>query len=225
MGGFMRDMRNAGINPVKPTPLSAVRREKETIFPVPRRQNFESNEKGEETLVSNTFNAMNFEVASIDKFADPHDEDEELHGSLQTKLKLPHEMGVNLPNLEGLYMAQNYLYGPIPNSLGNALRIQALDLSFKWISRPTTPIYWWEGCKILGGRDEFAGGTWLACTRDGRLAFLTNVMESPPFPEAKSRGDIPVRFLKVNFDPEQYIMNQCRGPTSKLSWRLYLDRA
>ncbi|KAF6148835.1 hypothetical protein GIB67_014206 [Kingdonia uniflora] len=64
--------------------------------------------------------------------------------------------------------------------------------------RPTTPIYWWEGCKILGGRDEFAGGTWLACTRDGRLAFLTNVMESPPFPEAKSRGDLPVRFLKVS---------------------------
>ncbi|KAF6154375.1 hypothetical protein GIB67_026831 [Kingdonia uniflora] len=70
--------------------------------------------------------------------------------------------------------------------------------------RPTKPIYWWEGCEILGGRDEIAGGTWLACTRDGRLAFLTNVMESPPFPEAKSRGDLPVRFLKSTLSPKEF---------------------
>ncbi|KAF6147248.1 hypothetical protein GIB67_039378, partial [Kingdonia uniflora] len=53
----------------------------------------------------------------------------ELHGLLQMKLKLPPEIGVNLPNLEGIYMAQNYLYGLIPNLLRNASRIQALDLS------------------------------------------------------------------------------------------------
>lgn len=51
---------------------------------------------------------------------------------------------------------------------------------------------------ILGGKDELAGGTWLACTRDGRIAFLTNVRELvQPLPGAKSRGDLPVRFLEV----------------------------
>lgn len=57
---------------------------------------------------------------------------------------------------------------------------------------------WWDGGEILGGRDELAGGTWLACSRKGRVAFLTNVLELHTLPEAKSRGDLPVLFLEVN---------------------------
>lgn len=57
---------------------------------------------------------------------------------------------------------------------------------------------WWEGSDIVGGRDEIAGGTWLACSREGRVAFLTNVLELRTLPEAKSRGDLPVSFLKVH---------------------------
>ena len=56
---------------------------------------------------------------------------------------------------------------------------------------------WWDGGEILGGRDELAGGTWLACSRDGRVAFLTNVREVKCLPDAKSRGDLPSRFLQV----------------------------
>ena len=56
---------------------------------------------------------------------------------------------------------------------------------------------WWEDIDIVGGRDEIAGGTWLACSREGRVAFLTNVLELRSLPEAKSRGDLPVSFLKV----------------------------
>lgn len=56
---------------------------------------------------------------------------------------------------------------------------------------------WWEGGEILGGRDEVAGGTWLASSRGGRVALLTNVLEVQTLPEAKSRGDLPVLFLKV----------------------------
>ncbi|KAH7518254.1 hypothetical protein FEM48_Zijuj09G0152000 [Ziziphus jujuba var. spinosa] len=63
-------------------------------------------------------------------------------------------------------------------------------------SRPTEPLAWWDGGEILGGRDGLAGGTWLACSRDGRLAFLTNVREVQLIPQAKTRGDIPVLFLK-----------------------------
>ncbi|KAL0011619.1 hypothetical protein SO802_006727 [Lithocarpus litseifolius] len=32
--------------------------------------------------------------------------------------------------------------------------------------RPTRKLEWWDGGEILGGRDELAGGAWLACSRD-----------------------------------------------------------
>ncbi|KAL3539150.1 hypothetical protein ACH5RR_002516 [Cinchona calisaya] len=83
-------------------------------------------------------------------------------------------------------------------------------------NRPTIPLGWWEAeeddSQILGGRDALAGGTWLACTGDGRLAFLTNVRElynssssqaqqqQPP----KSRGHLPVRFLQSQKSPREF---------------------
>lgn len=76
------------------------------------------------------------------------------------------------------------------------LRMTGLLLIFVFF-RPTKPAAWWEGGEILGGRDEVAGGTWLACSRGGRLAFITNVLELHTLPEAKSRGDLPVRFLEA----------------------------
>ena len=59
---------------------------------------------------------------------------------------------------------------------------------------------WWEDCagEILGGRDEVAGGTWLACSKGGRVALLTNVLELHSLPEARTRGDLPLLFLQVN---------------------------
>ncbi|EEF37255.1 conserved hypothetical protein [Ricinus communis] len=55
--------------------------------------------------------------------------------------------------------------------------------------KPTEPVAWWNGCDVLGGRDAVAGGTWLGCSRAGRVAFLTNVLELHALPEAKSRGN------------------------------------
>ncbi|XP_023904487.1 uncharacterized protein LOC112016195 [Quercus suber] len=71
-------------------------------------------------------------------------------------------------------------------------------------NRPTEPLAWWEGCEILGGRDEVAGGTWLACSRGGRVAFITNVLELHTLPEAKSRGDLPVLFLESTKTPKEF---------------------
>ncbi|XP_021285449.1 transport and Golgi organization 2 homolog [Herrania umbratica] len=72
-------------------------------------------------------------------------------------------------------------------------------------NRPTTPVAWWDdGSGILGGRDEVAGGTWLACSRQGRVAFLTNVLELHTLPEAKSRGDLPVLFLESAKSPKEF---------------------
>ncbi|KAF5462240.1 hypothetical protein F2P56_018263 [Juglans regia] len=71
-------------------------------------------------------------------------------------------------------------------------------------NRPTKQVAWWEGGDILGGRDEVAGGTWLACSRGGRVAFLTNVLELHILPEAKSRGDLPVLFLESTKTPKEF---------------------
>ncbi|XP_057805891.1 uncharacterized protein LOC131020862 [Salvia miltiorrhiza] len=71
-------------------------------------------------------------------------------------------------------------------------------------NRPTTPLGWWQNGSILGGRDGQAGGTWLACSRDGKLAFLTNVREAPPRPQLKSRGDLPVRFFTSRKSPKEF---------------------
>ncbi|KAL5206387.1 hypothetical protein ABZP36_034596 [Zizania latifolia] len=70
-------------------------------------------------------------------------------------------------------------------------------------SRPTKSAGWWgEGSnKILGGRDVLGGGTWMGCTKDGRLAFLTNVLEPDANPGARTRGDLPLRFLQSNKSP------------------------
>ncbi|XP_057527750.1 uncharacterized protein LOC130806618 isoform X2 [Amaranthus tricolor] len=66
----------------------------------------------------------------------------------------------------------------------------------EYFNRPTKPAEWWEGGDILGGRDEIGGGTWLACCKNGRLAFLTNFRENESLPFANTRGDLPLRFLK-----------------------------
>ncbi|XP_072995578.1 uncharacterized protein [Typha latifolia] len=76
----------------------------------------------------------------------------------------------------------------------------------EYLDRPTKPVGWWgEGCnKILGGRDVQGGGTWLGCTKDGRLAFLTNVLEPDVMAGAKTRGELPVRFLQSKKSPEEF---------------------
>ncbi|KZV53855.1 transport and Golgi organization 2 [Dorcoceras hygrometricum] len=71
-------------------------------------------------------------------------------------------------------------------------------------NRPTKPLGWWDDGEILGGRDELAGGTWLACSRDGKLVFLTNVREIQTNPLLKSRGDLPVRYLKSKKSPKEF---------------------
>nr|XP_043625341.1 uncharacterized protein LOC122596776 isoform X2 [Erigeron canadensis] len=60
------------------------------------------------------------------------------------------------------------------------------------------------GGKILGGKDVTAGGTWLACSRGGRVAFVTNVRELNSKSAAKSRGDLPVRFLQSDKTPMEF---------------------
>ncbi|XP_065881146.1 uncharacterized protein [Euphorbia lathyris] len=71
-------------------------------------------------------------------------------------------------------------------------------------NRPTEVVAWWDGSDILGGKDSVAGGTWLACSRSGRVAFLTNVSELHSLPDAKSRGELPVLFLESSKSPKEF---------------------
>ncbi|KAJ8540876.1 hypothetical protein K7X08_001692 [Anisodus acutangulus] len=71
-------------------------------------------------------------------------------------------------------------------------------------NRPTKAVHWWEEGEIVGGRDEVGGGTWLASSRNGKLAFLTNVLEVDIIPHAKTRGDLPVRFLRSQKSPMEF---------------------
>ncbi|KAL1190180.1 hypothetical protein V5N11_016575 [Cardamine amara subsp. amara] len=71
-------------------------------------------------------------------------------------------------------------------------------------NRPTEALRWWEDGETVGGRDLVGGGTWLGFTRHGRLAFLTNFREASSFPVAKSRGDLPLRYLQSRKSPAEF---------------------
>lgn len=70
----------------------------------------------------------------------------------------------------------------------------------EFYARPASIAHWWEGPKtsagIFGGRDQQAHGTWLAISRDGRMAAVTNWTEDKSAPKPPgSRGDLPWQFL------------------------------
>ncbi len=62
--------------------------------------------------------------------------------------------------------------------------------------RPTTPITVLRDPqpRILGGRDELAGGTWLAVNEHGVVAGLTNQPTGARDPAKRSRGELPLLF-------------------------------
>lgn len=66
--------------------------------------------------------------------------------------------------------------------------------------RPTAAMHWWPEADILAGKDLQSAGTWLAVTRDGTVAAVTNVREGTPEPGRRSRGELPLRALAPNCD-------------------------
>ncbi|PTY37043.1 hypothetical protein BGP77_07095 [Saccharospirillum sp. MSK14-1] len=67
--------------------------------------------------------------------------------------------------------------------------------------RPTEPMHWWpattEQPAVLAGRDQQAGGTWLAMGEGGDVALLTNIRPGYIGRRAeRSRGELPLRFLR-----------------------------
>lgn len=87
------------------------------------------------------------------------------------------------------------------------------------LDRPSTPVTLLSSGppRVLGGRDELSGGTWLAVNRAGVCAGLTNQpLGDAKDPTKRSRGELPlaatrcstaregVRVLADAFDPADY---------------------
>ena len=80
--------------------------------------------------------------------------------------------------------------------------------------RPARPMGWWQWPEgPLAGRDEQAGGTWLAVARDGRWSAVTNFRDPRASPGGRSRGDLPIHFLAGTESPADFAR------------RVYLERA
>jgi uncharacterized protein with NRDE domain len=63
-------------------------------------------------------------------------------------------------------------------------------------ARPTAPAQAWDGATgVYGGRDLQAGGSWLALSRSGRYAAVTNVRQPGAAPAPRSRGALVGEFV------------------------------
>ncbi|MDG2375554.1 MAG: NRDE family protein [Woeseiaceae bacterium] len=74
-------------------------------------------------------------------------------------------------------------------------------------ARPTRELHWWpDRPEILAGRDLEAGGTWLAASRLGRFATVTNYREGRPNKVGlKSRGALVTDFVTGDGSPEAFV--------------------
>lgn len=74
-------------------------------------------------------------------------------------------------------------------------------------ARPTQDADWWpDKPDILGGRDLQAAGTWLAVTRNGRFAAVTNYRDADqPQARLQSRGHLVTGFLDSDASPIDYV--------------------
>lgn len=64
---------------------------------------------------------------------------------------------------------------------------------------------WREDSAVVGGRDQVAGGSWLAVHGSGRFAAVTNLRKGPPKPAPRSRGDLVRDFVLGQTDAQTYL--------------------
>ena len=72
--------------------------------------------------------------------------------------------------------------------------------------RPTAPAgVWDDAAQIAGGRDLSAGGSWLAVSRSGRYAAVTNVRVVAQNQAPRSRGELVGDFVRGTAAPDAYL--------------------
>ena len=74
-------------------------------------------------------------------------------------------------------------------------------------SRPSQDMHWWpDRPDVLAGRDLLAGGTWLAVSKAGRFATVTNYREGGQKKAGlDSRGDLVTGYVIGSDSPESYV--------------------
>ncbi|MEO4046826.1 NRDE family protein [Pseudomonas sp. CAU 1711] len=76
----------------------------------------------------------------------------------------------------------------------------------EFYDRPSLPLGEWPDAPgLYAGRDLQAGGTWLGVSRDGRFAALTNIRDPRQAQGRRSRGELPVEFLRGALDAESFL--------------------
>lgn len=69
--------------------------------------------------------------------------------------------------------------------------------------RPTLDAHFWSDAPdVMGGRDALHGGSWLAITRSGRFAAVTNLRDAERMP--RSRGALVRDFVTSNVEPRVF---------------------
>lgn len=73
--------------------------------------------------------------------------------------------------------------------------------------RPSDPLGWWpDRPDVAGGRDRKAGGTWLAASRSGRFATVTNYRENLQVQRGeRSRGKLVSDFVLGDLPSLDYV--------------------
>src|SRR5690606_980856 len=67
----------------------------------------------------------------------------------------------------------------------------------EFYDRPSLPLAAWDDVPgVYAGRDLQAGGTWLGLGANGRFAALTNIRDPRQPPHGRSRGELPLLFLR-----------------------------
>ena len=78
----------------------------------------------------------------------------------------------------------------------------------EFYARPTRAAHWWDDAPdVFGGRDLRAGGSWMAMTRGGRFAMVTNVRGiglAEAGPDTPSRGTLVGDFVRGAARPLEF---------------------
>jgi uncharacterized protein with NRDE domain len=75
--------------------------------------------------------------------------------------------------------------------------------------RPTLDAHFWaDAPDVLGGRDALHGGSWLAISRAGRFAAVTNLRGAVQ--RSRSRGALVSEFVKMDVDVHAYAAEVAR---------------
>lgn len=87
--------------------------------------------------------------------------------------------------------------------------------------RPAAPAaFWSDRPGILGGRDLEAKGTWMAVSRSGRFAAVTNYRGAREPSAAESRGALVTRFLESSGQVRVYITEVVKKQKSYSGYNL-----